>query len=143
MTEDTLSKRKSVRITSLDRGLRIINVLAEESDGLGVTEISRRVSADKGMVYRTLSVLMALDYVEQDVLSKRYRLGFKMMELAGKRLRNIDLFSTAKPILKDVAREMGEVVVVLAVMIGDVLAYLDKEEGSQSLNIFSRLGQPI
>src|SRR5262245_30683738 len=120
--------RMQTKITSLDRGLRILDVLSGESQGLGVTELGRRVAADKSVVYRTLSLLMAHDYVEQDPTSKKYVLGFKMMELAGKRLRSIDLFSTAKPILKDVVRQTGEIV-VLAVMIGDVLAYLDKEQG--------------
>ena len=52
------------KITSLDRGLRILDTLSSESQGLGVTEISRRVAADKSVVYRTLSLLMAHDYVE-------------------------------------------------------------------------------
>jgi len=130
------------KITSLDRGLRILDTLSSESQGLGVTEISRRVAADKSVVYRTLSLLMAHDYVEQDPVSKKYVLGYKVMELAGKRLRTIDLFSSAKPTLKEVVNETGEIV-VLAVLIGDVLAYLDKEQGPHAVHISSGLGQPI
>ena len=122
--------------------LENLDTLSSESQGLGVTEISRRVAADKSVVYRTLSLLMAHDYVEQDPVSKKYVLGYKVMELAGKRLRTIDLFSTAKPTLKEVVRETGEIV-VLAVMIGDVLAYLDKEQGPHAVHISSGLGQPI
>jgi DNA-binding IclR family transcriptional regulator len=136
------ANRARFKITSLARGLRILDVLAAESEGLGVTEVSRRVGADKSVVHRTLSLLVVNDYVEQDPVSKKYVLGFKVMELAGKRLRSIDLFSTAKPVLKDVVRQTGEVV-VLAVMIGDVLAYLDKEEGPHAVHISSGLGQPI
>ncbi len=117
-------------------------MLAGESEGLGVTELSRRVGADKSVVHRTLALLMFHDYVDQDPVSKKYTLGFKVMELAGKRLRNIDLLSIAKPILRDLVRETGELI-VLAVMIGDVLAYLDKEEGSQVVRISGGLGQPI
>lgn len=136
------NRRMQAKITSLDRGLRILDVLSGESQGLGVTEISRRVTADKSVVYRTLSLLMAHEYVEQDPVSKKYVLGYKVMELASKRLRSIDLFSTAKPILREVVQETGEIV-VLAVMIGDVLAYLDKEQGPNAVHISSGLGQPI
>jgi IclR family acetate operon transcriptional repressor len=136
------NRRMQTKITSLDRGLRILDTLSSESQGLGVTEISLRVAADKSVVYRTLSLLMAHDYVEQDPVSKKYVLGYKVMELAGKRLRSLDLFSTSKPILKEVVRETGEIV-VLAVMIGDVLAYLDKEQGPHAVHIASGLGQPI
>jgi DNA-binding IclR family transcriptional regulator len=140
--ENRTPKRPPAKITSLNRGLKILDVLAGEKEGLGVTEISRRVMADKGLVHRTLSLLVSHDYVEQDPISKKYVLGLKVMELAGKRLRSIDLFSTAKPVLKEVVRQTGEIV-VLAVMIGDVLAYLDKEEGPQAVHIFSGLGQPV
>ena len=142
MITENKTGRAPFKITSLNRGLRILDTLAGESDGLGVTEVSRRVAADKSVVHRTLSLLMAHDYVEQDPLTKKYVLGFKVMELAGKRLRSIDLFSIAKPVLKDIVRQTGEIV-VLAVMIGDVLAYLDKEEGPQAVHISSGLGQPI
>src|SRR5690349_2699462 len=120
MMEDV--KKARAKITSLDRGLRILDVLASEDQGLGVTEVSRRVGSDKSVVHRTLALLTAHEFVEQDPVSKKYVLGYKAMELAGKRLRSIDLFSTAKPVLKEVAQQTGEVV-VLAVMIGDVLAY--------------------
>jgi DNA-binding IclR family transcriptional regulator len=142
ITSNTETKRPPVKITSLNRGLKILDVLAGEREGLGVTEISRRVIADKGVVHRTLSLLMLHDYVDQDPISKKYVLGFKIMELAGKRLRSIDLFSTAKPVLKDIVRQTGEIV-VLAVMIGDVLAYLDQEEGPQAVHISTGLGQPV
>lgn len=136
------SKRMQCKITSLDRGLRILDILASAKEGLGVTELSRRVGADKSVVYRTLSLLMMHSYVEQEPSSKKYALGLKVMELASKRLRNIDLFSTAKPFLKDLAKQTGEVV-VLAVMIGDVLAYLDREEGPRAINLTGGLGQPV
>ncbi|MBM3801226.1 MAG: IclR family transcriptional regulator [Acidimicrobiia bacterium] len=136
------SKRMQCKITSLDRGLRILSILAAEKDGLGVTELSRRLDADKSVVYRTLSSLMMHTFVEQEPVTKKYALGLKVMELASKRLRNIDLFSTSKPFLKDLARQTGEVV-VLAVMIGDVLAYLDREEGVGAIDLTGGLGQPV
>jgi len=136
------SKRMQCKITSLDRGLRILDILATEKEGLGVTELSRRLGADKSVVYRTLSLLMMHSYVEQEPASKKYVLGLKIMELASKRLRSIDLFSAAKPYLKELAKKTGEHV-VLAVMIGDVLAYLDREEGSRAIHLSSGLGQPI
>jgi IclR family acetate operon transcriptional repressor len=135
-------KRAQSKITSLDRGLRILQVLSGEGEGLGVTELSRRLGADKSVVYRTLSLFMQHDYIEQDPVTKKYVLGFKVVELANRRLKSINLFSVAKPTLKDVAKQSGEIV-VLAVMIGDVLAYLDKEEGQQSVHISNSLGQPI
>src|SRR5712692_7627459 len=136
------SSRLTHNITSLDRGLKILDILASENRGLGVTEISRRLESDKSIVYRTLSVLMNRNYVEQDMGSKKYLLAWKIIQLAGQRIRNMDFYSAAGPILKQVVRETNEMT-ILAVMIGDVIAYLHKEEGSHTLNISSSLGQPI
>jgi len=49
------AKRSEFMITSLDRGLRILDILANESDGLGVSELGRRLASDKSVVFRTLS----------------------------------------------------------------------------------------
>lgn len=129
-------------ITSLDRGLRVLDVLANEVDGLGVSELSRQLASDKSIVFRTLSLLMQHSYVEQDPVSKKYTLAWKVIQLAGKRLRKMDLYSATVPVLKELARETKEMA-ILAVMIGDIIAYLHKEEGTQVLNISSGLGQLI
>jgi IclR family transcriptional regulator, KDG regulon repressor len=116
------AKRSEFMITSLDRG--------------------RRLDADKSLVFRTLSLLMQHDYVEQDLASKKYTLGWKIIQVAGRRLRNMDFYAAAVPVLKEIVRETNEMA-ILAVMIGDIIAYLHKEEGTQVLNISSGIGQPI
>jgi DNA-binding IclR family transcriptional regulator len=136
------NSRAEVMITSLDRGLRVLDVLANEVDGLGVSELSRQLKSDKSIVFRTLSLLMQHSYVEQDPVSKKYTLAWKVIQLAGKRIRKMDLHSAAVPVLKEIVRETKEMA-ILAVMIGDIIAYLHKEEGTQVLNISSGLGQPI
>jgi len=136
------NKRTEVMITSLDRGLRALDVLASAVDGVGVSELSRQLASDKSIVFRTLSLLMQHSYVEQDPVSKKYTLAWKVVQLAGKRIRKMDLYAAAVPVLKELVRETKEMA-ILAVMIGDIIAYLHKEEGSQVLNISSGVGQPI
>ncbi|MGA8212742.1 MAG: IclR family transcriptional regulator [Candidatus Sulfotelmatobacter sp.] len=135
-------KRSEFMITSLDRGLRILDILANESDGLGVSELGRRLASDKSLVFRTLSLLIQHDYVEQDPTSKKYTLAWKVIQIAGKRLRKMNFYAAAVPILKEVAQETKEMA-ILAVMIGDIIAYLHIEEGAHVLNISSGIGQPI
>jgi DNA-binding IclR family transcriptional regulator len=136
------AKRSEFMITSLDRGLRILDILANESDGLGVSELGRRLASDKSVVFRTLSLLMQHDYVEQDPTTKRYTLAWKVIQVAGRRLRKMNFYAAAVPVLKEIVRETNEMA-ILAVMIGDIIAYLHIEEGTQGLNISSGIGQPI
>ena len=52
-------------VQSIDRALSIIETLAGEKEGLGVTEISTRVGLHKSTVHRLLSALGERGYVEQ------------------------------------------------------------------------------
>ena len=80
----TRLKRMRYSIPSLDRGLRILDALAAERDGLGVSELSRRLVQDKSVVYRTLSSLVYQMYVEQDETTRKYLLTAKVI-MAGQR----------------------------------------------------------
>ena len=52
-------------VQSIDRALSIVEALAGEKEGLGVTEISTRVGLHKSTVHRLLSALGERGYVVQ------------------------------------------------------------------------------
>jgi len=126
-------------INSLNRALKIMELLAEEGKALGVTELSRRLDLDKSMTHRLLSTLAGGGYVEQDPESKKYLLGLKIVELAGMKLNSIELLSAAKPYLKELVRQTAESS-HLAVMVDHEVVYLDKEEGPSVLTIRGGVG---
>ena len=76
-----MSQRNIVQ--SIERALRILEELAEENEGLGVTELSKRLDLHKSTVHRILTTLLTFEYVEQDTITERYRLGIKLLYLGG------------------------------------------------------------
>ena len=83
---------------ALETGLRILEALAAGRT-MGVTELSRRVGADKANVYRLLKVLGASGYVRQDDASKEYRPTARLVALAGEIIHDMDLLTVVRPLM--------------------------------------------
>jgi DNA-binding IclR family transcriptional regulator len=88
---------------TLDRGLRVLKVLAQEPSGLTVTELASRLGIHRTNVYRLLATLAQHRLVRRD-RNGRYFLGTGVMELA----RGVahDLRTAALPILAELAEKV-------------------------------------
>lgn len=90
--------------------LAILRQFAHGVRDLGVTELSQLTRMDKTSVFRALKALEHYRFVEQDGGTKKYRLGFAVMELAGAKLKQMPLASIAQPHLAKLSQETGETV---------------------------------
>ncbi|MFH1862982.1 MAG: IclR family transcriptional regulator [bacterium] len=95
-------------VQSLVKSLAIIDILAESSDGMGVTEIGEKVGMNKSTVHRILTTLVHEKYVEQDRVKGNYRLSLKVFEIARKILNNIRPTKVITPYLEKLAEQTGE-----------------------------------
>lgn len=77
---------------TLDRGLRVLGVLADASDGLTVTELAAALEINRTVVYRLVSTLEQHRLVRRDPTG-RLHLGLGLMHLAG----------AVQPVLRDLA----------------------------------------
>jgi len=66
--------------SSLNRGLRVIEILAEGQRPLGLAEIAQRIGTSKSGVHGLLATLVRGRYVERSA-GGIYRLGLKAWEL--------------------------------------------------------------
>jgi len=89
---------------TLERGLRVLGVLAEHHDGLSVSELARAMSTHRAGIYRLLGPLSDQRLVVRGG-DGRFRLGVGLLELAGSvRAR---LQEVALPELQVLADEVG------------------------------------
>jgi DNA-binding IclR family transcriptional regulator len=77
---------------TLDRGLRVLRVLAESPDGLTITELSGRLQVNRTVVYRLISTLEQHGLVRRDARSRLF-VGLGVLGLA----------SAVQPLLRDLA----------------------------------------
>lgn len=78
-TTDTTSK---YHVPAIERGMAVIEVLAKSSKPLSLTEISHRLKVTSGALFRVLTTLEMLGYVNKNENSGNYSLSLKLYELA-------------------------------------------------------------
>jgi len=70
-------------VRAVERALDILLVFTEHSS-LGLTEIADKVGLHKSTVHRLLASLESKGFLVRDVVTEKYRLGFRVWELSAK-----------------------------------------------------------
>ncbi len=127
-------------VQSVDRALSILEILANYSEGLGITEISEKADLHKSTVHRLLSTLIYKGYVVQDLDTNRYKITFKLFDLGSKKIEKIDLLSASRLYTKKLMESINEVV-HLVIREGSQVVYIDKVEANNTIRMASRVGK--
>jgi IclR family KDG regulon transcriptional repressor len=126
-------------LSSVKKALELLDHFTVERPELSLAEISREVDAHKSSVFRVLTTLEAAGFLEKDPQSGKYRLGLKILDLAGRVWGRHDIRQIAAPHMEELARETGEVI-HLAVLDGADIVYLEKKGQGQILTVATRVG---
>ena len=129
-------------VQSLDRAFNILELLSQETRGIAVTEIGRRLDLHKSTVHRLLSSLRSRGYVEKDIQSGNYKLGLGFVELASLHLNGLELKTEARPFLHQLTQMTGQTS-FLAIKDGAEVVYIDKAETFDSLRHYSIIGKRL
>lgn len=95
-------------IQSLDRGLKILSILAEARGPLSLNEITEHFTIDRSSVFRLIATLIQNGYVRQDEDNKKYTLGFKIMEIAGTYESQMQIDSIIRPVMHRICDYTGQ-----------------------------------
>lgn len=93
------------RAPALDKGLDILELLSEQSDGLTRAEIVKSMGRGPSEIYRMLERLVARGYVARLSGGDRYALSMKLFVLANRHPAWRRLVAMAQPLLDQFARE--------------------------------------
>jgi IclR family acetate operon transcriptional repressor len=111
----------------VDRVMDIIELLADESMGLPVSDIARRLDMPKSAAHRLLSSLVNRGFALQDDTSQRYRLSVKLAAVGFRVLAGAGTSDICQPSLDRLATRTGELV-RLALVEGDTLFWIAKSQ---------------
>jgi len=126
-------------VPALDRGLRVLELMAQEESELSLKSISERLVIPVPSLWRILSVLREKGYVIFDREQKTYRLGFKFLYLGNVLLNRMGFRSQARGYLKRMVEVSGETA-ELSARVKDQLVLIDEMEGPEAVRLFSRIG---
>ncbi len=117
---------------TLEKGLRILQIFAQDKQGYSLTELSRAIGVNKTTVYRFVNTYCELGYLRRDPLSKHLELGPRSIALAHSFLQSSVSFDVIKPLVDEV-HEKYQVHVDVALLQGDAMFVIYRREAKDTL----------
>jgi IclR family transcriptional regulator, pca regulon regulatory protein len=128
---------------SLAKGFRVLEVFDEHEPELTLSEIAQRADLDAGTAFRLVQTLLMLGYLRQAEGSKRYYLGFKVLDLGFNTIARMDLHSSSRPILRSLVGQVNEAASI-GVLDGADVVYVERvHAGLARLGVSVRIGSRV
>ena len=145
ITRTIYRSRPKNLVQTIERISSIFDVLRQNPQGISVKNLSEKVNLPMGTTHRLLASLAYFGFVTQDLMSKQYHLGFKLVELSNALLDQIDLRTVARPYLMDLTQKANEAVHLVVLDQKEAL-YLDRVESDENrlgLQMASKVGMRV
>ncbi|QUW21274.1 IclR family transcriptional regulator [Sporosarcina sp. Marseille-Q4063] len=127
---------------SLERAFSILNLFTQVEPELSFNEIDKKINLTKATLYRFLGDLEVSGFIEQDIFSKKYRLGLKLLELGTIVQDNIEVRKKAFPFLEDIRKRTNENVNLGILENGEVV-YVERLETARLIRMNFRVGSRV
>ncbi|SCJ69398.1 Pectin degradation repressor protein kdgR [uncultured Eubacterium sp.] len=125
-------------VQSIDRALDIIEVLSQENDGLGVTEIASRIGLPKSTAHRIIATMAERGYLSRTDKGV-YKIGLKLIEAVSCYINSLELQTEARPYVAQITAELG-LTSHLGVLDGDQVVYIEKMDVFSNVRMYSQIG---
>jgi len=127
---------------SIKKAFAILNAISSSREGLGVSDLAKKLKMAKSTVHGMTSALEELGAVMRNPLTKKYKLGFTLLEIGRSAYSQIDLKTAARPVTEDLM-EKTRTSIFLGILNWDHVTILDIVEARQDLNITAPVGSNI
>lgn len=134
-----LPERKYV-VPAVERAVIILQLLAQEPDGLTISQITQRLAVSKSTIFTILTTLRQYRLVERVEESGRFRLGMELFTLGSTVVERLNVRSAAYPSLKRLAQSSG-LTTHLGIMDQGEVVYIEKIDGQGPIKISSAVGR--
>ncbi|ATL68245.1 IclR family transcriptional regulator [Nocardia terpenica] len=130
------------RNATADRALDILLMFDDQRLVLSAVEVAAQLSVGRSTAYRYLQSLTQTGFVEE-ADGSGYRLGPRVLELARLARRGLGLSDIARPIMRRLAADAGETV-LLTRLAGDRVVCLEREDsGARAVRITYERGEVL
>jgi len=126
-------------IQSISRALDLLEILATEREGLGITALAKRTGLSKSTTHRITASLVERGYVEQVAAAGVYRLGLKYIEVASFYINSLELQTEARPLLRELTTQLG-LTTHLGILDAHEVIYVEKLDVFPNIRLYSQIG---
>ena len=99
-------------ISAVTTTLSVVETMAEHGEPIGVSDLAKRVGANKPKTYRHLRTLLRLGYVDQDPDTGKYFLTLKIFHLGQAVAARAEFLVEARRVLPQLREQTGQSVAV-------------------------------
>jgi IclR family pca regulon transcriptional regulator len=110
---------------SLERGLAVLSAFRSGRPLLGVSELGREVGLSRSTTHRYVATLATLGYLQQDLATRKYRLGPRVLDLGFSAIHSMELREISAPHLQQLSDETGYTV-NMGVLDGTDVVYVER-----------------
>ena len=123
-------------ITSVGNALRLL-LLFRERKAIRLSDASDYLGVANSTAHRLLAMLVHHEFVEQDPGQRTYIAGPALVEIGLAAVRGMDLRTSARPVLEELAARSGETA-LLSRLEGDTVVCLDSIESKKALRVVTQ-----
>jgi IclR family transcriptional regulator, KDG regulon repressor len=134
------ASKRTYNITALQRGLRLLQLFGESSQGLTAKQVADRSRLPVSTVHRFLANLEAAGFL--NCTGNVYHLGIACFAIGQAALSQLDIRRVSLPYLQQLNRQTRETV-HLTVRHGATAVYVEKLDSTEQLRIYSRIGAAV
>jgi len=126
-------------IESVGNALRLLLMFRDRSP-LRLAEVREELGVAHSTAHRLMAMLVHYGFVIQDPNTRLYVAGPALVEIGLMSVQRMDIRTVARPILEEVAAEVGETV-HLGILEGGNVRFIDAIESELALRVSGRIGQ--
>ncbi|MDB5750460.1 MAG: transcriptional regulator, IclR family [Ramlibacter sp.] len=104
LVDDGAASADKYIVPALERGLRLLGEFNRETRTIGAPEFARRLNLPRSTVFRLLSTLESLGFVERS--GNDYRLGLSVLRLGFEYISSLELTELGQPVLQRLCDEI-------------------------------------
>jgi DNA-binding IclR family transcriptional regulator len=124
----------------LAKGLTLLVTLGQYPDGVGLSDLARRVGMPVSTVHRLLATLLSFGFVHFDADYRRYTLGLRLFELSHQVALVRGLSEVAGPVMQRIVQTTGETS-LLSVLDGEEMVYVERFDSPHPIQVRGSIGR--
>jgi len=132
-------KTKGYSAPSVKKAFKILYAITEASNGLGISDLSKKLKIGKSTIHGITSALEEMGVLVRDPLYKTYTVGYSLLELCRTAYMKIELKDLARKPMEKLMEKVGETI-FLGVLNGDHVTIVDTVESRNEMKITSPPG---
>lgn len=129
-------------VPSVRRAFRMLRLIADSDEKLGVSELARQMGLGKSTTLGLAEALRSEGALCRNPLTKKYGMGFTILELSRALTEGMALRDAALPVMERLRDDYGESV-FLGVLNGENVTIVDLVEGTKEFDITAPRGTKL